>query len=232
MSDIFITGNSNGLGLGLTQLFLDKGDRVYSASRSVNPIQHEHLKHSVLDLSNLSSIQSILESLIPKYLDLVILNAGILGQIEDLADTSIEQTKTLMDINVWANKVIVDWFIHQKIKVDQIIFVSSGASVNGNRGWGIYSISKASLNMMAKLYATEMPDTHITAYAPGIIHTKMQDYLCNDVDTDKFKSVGYLSQAYQTEDMPDVQTAAQNIAESFDRCKEFESGSFLDIRDL
>ena len=232
MSDIFITGNSNGLGLGLTRLFLDKGDNVFSASRSVSPTQHKNLQHSVVDLSDLSRIETTLKSLLPKQLDLVILNAGVLGKIEDLADTTMDQTKTIMDTNVWSNKVIVDWLIHQQIKVAQIIFISSGASVNGNRGWGIYSISKASINMMAKLYAAEMPETHITAYAPGIIQTKMQDYLCNDVDTDKFKSVSFLTQAYQTKDMPDIDSAARNIAESFERCKDFESGSFLDIRDL
>ena len=136
----------------------------------------------------------------------------------------------MRDINVWANKVIVDWLIKSQRVVRQLIFISSGASVNGNRGWGAYSISKASINMMARLYAADMPDTHVTAYAPGLAHTQMQDYLCHNVDTTKFPSIEYLVNTYQTEEMPDIDTAALQFAKSFDFCLEFESGSFPDIR--
>ena len=77
-----------------------------------------------------------------------------------------------------------------------------------------------------------MRNTHITAYAPGLVHTQMQDYLCNDVDTGKFPSIENLVHAYATEHMPDADKAAKNIAESFERCLDFASGSFVDIRQL
>ena len=232
MATIFITGNSSGLGLGLTQHYLNQSDQVYSLSRSDCPLTQPGLHHCKQDLSQLENIEQHLKKLLPESLDLVILNAGILGQINDLADTSMREVQSIMDINVWSNKVIIDWLIKNNIKVKQLIIISSGASINGNRGWGIYSMSKAAINMMAKLYVHEMPDTHITAYAPGLVHTKMQEYLCHDVDTVKFPSVAGLVSAYQTEYMPDVDTAAKLIAESFDKCLQFDSGSFLDIRQL
>ena len=86
--------------------------------------------------------------------------------------------------------------------------------------------------MMAQLYAHEMPDTHITAYAPGLVQTSMQDYLCKEVDTSKFTSIGFLVKAYNTEAMPDIDTAAAQIAGSFERCLTLKSGSFADIRQL
>jgi len=232
MANIFITGNSKGLGLGLTQFYLDQGDQVYSLSRSDCPLQHKNLQHQLQDLSQLENIGQSLGALLPGSLDLVILNAGILGDINDLSDTSMQQVNNIMDINVWSNKVIIDWFIKNNTQIKQLVLISSGASVNGNRGWGVYSISKASINMMAKLYVDEMPDTHITAYAPGLVHTQMQDYLCHDVDTEKFPSISHLVNAYQTEFMPDIETAAKNIASSFDKCLQFDSGSFVDIRQL
>jgi benzil reductase ((S)-benzoin forming) len=232
MATIFITGNSNGLGLGLTRYYLQQDANIYSISRSPCPIDNPRLHQRQLDLSDLDSIPSALQSLLPKQLDLVILNAGILGAIQDLADTDLQQVRQVMDINVWANKIIIDSLIKQGIQVRQLILISSGASVNGNRGWGIYSISKASVNMMAKLYATEMPDTHITAYAPGLVQTDMQEYLCHQVDTAKFPSIQRLVDAYHTDDMPDIDSAAQKIALSFPRCLDYPSGSFLDIRQL
>ena len=128
--------------------------------------------------------------------------------------------------------MIIDWLIKNRIAVNQLILISSGASINGNRGWGAYSISKASINMMAKLYAHEMPDTHITAYAPGLVHTQMQDYLCQQVDVNKFPSIQNLVNAYHTPDMPDIDNAAQQIAQSFSACTAYDSGSFVDIRQL
>lgn len=232
MAKLFISGNSNGLGLGLTRYYINQGDEVFSVSRSACPLQHEALHHTQLDLSQLDKICASLEQLLPDALDLVILNAGILGNIQDLADTSQQQVDQVMTINVWANKVIIDWLIKKNIRVKQLILVSSGASVNGNRGWGAYSISKAALNMMAKLYAHEMPDTHITAYAPGLVHTHMQDYLCKQVDSDRYPSIRNLQNAYRTEHMPDIDNAAGIIAESFSTCLEFESGRFVDIRQL
>lgn len=232
MSAIFISGTSKGLGLGLTRHYLQQGDQVYSVSRSPCPVQHPNIQHRTLDLSQLDAIAGNLQGLLPATLDLVILNAGVLGEIKDLAETSMQEITTIMDINVWANKIIIDSLLEQRIQVRQLILISSGASVNGNRGWGAYSISKASVNMMAKLYAEEMPHTHITAYAPGLVHTAMQDYLCQQVNPEKFPSIQRLQSAYQTEVMPDIDTAAANIAASFPRCLQFASGSFLDIRQL
>jgi len=232
MTNIFITGHSSGLGLGLSRYYLQQGKQVYGLSRSNSPIQHPDLHQSIHDLAQLDQIDVSLQQLLPDSLDLVILNAGILGKINDLADTSLQEARTIMDVNVWANKLIIDWLIRHQVRVKQLIIISSGASINGNRGWGVYSISKASVNMMAQLYADEMPDTHITAYAPGLVHTKMQDYLCRDVDTRKFTSIGFLVKAYNTEAMPDIDSAAERIANSFVRCLTLKSGSFADIHQL
>lgn len=232
MTTTFITGNSRGLGLGLTRFYLNQGDQVYSMSRNDCPEKHSNLHHCIQDLSQLEQIEQNLESLLPGSLDLVILNAGVLGKISDLADTSMQEVHTIMDINVWSNKVIIDWLIRHNIKPKQLILISSGASVKGNRGWGTYSISKACINMMSKLYVDEMPDTHITAFAPGLVQTQMQDYIYHDVDTIKFPSLARLVDSYQTELMPDIDTAATNIAHSLDKCLQFDSGSFVDIRQL
>jgi NAD(P)-dependent dehydrogenase (short-subunit alcohol dehydrogenase family) len=232
MSSIFITGNSNGLGLGLTRHYLAQGNQVYGMSRSACPLEHSALRHEIHDLANLQGLEPALDRLLIESPDLIILNAGILGEIQDLAETSMLRAQEVMQINLWSNKAIIDYLIHRRLLPRQLILVSSGASINGNRGWGAYSLSKAALNMMAKLYAHEMPDSHITAYAPGIIHTRMQDYLCREVDTDRFPSVGSLVQAYQTPTMPDIEQAARDIAASFQRCLDFPSGSFVDIRQL
>ena len=102
--------------------------------------------------------------------DIVILNAGILGEIRILNHTNLTEIKDVMELNVWANKEIID-AISSYASAKQIIGISSGAAVNGTKGWGAYSLSKSTLNMLLKVYANELPQIHFSALAPGIIKT-------------------------------------------------------------
>ena len=64
--------------------------------------------------------------------------------------------------------------------------------MNGSKGWGAYSLSKAGLNMLLKVYAKEMPETHFTALAPGIIDTPMVQHIIKNVNDEIYPSVSTL----------------------------------------
>ena len=236
--NVFITGNSSGLGYGLTEALLERDAIVWGMSRTgcaLKPKYDDVLRDRVQDLGSLNSIDEGLDSLLSDCLrlDLVVLNAGILGRIQEISNTDVHDLEHIMRVNVWANKVILDWFIERQIPVDQVVAVSSGAAVNMNYGWGGYSLSKAALNNLVTLYAQEMPDTHLTAFAPGLVDTGMQDYLCGDVDSDEFPSVQKLKDARGTDDMPSPREAGDTIIDLLDTLKtDYESGAFVDIRSM
>ncbi len=234
MQNILITGVSRGLGLGLAQAYLDAGNRVYGISRSRAPLDHGHFSQVTGDLDELDQIPNVLEKLLSDVgtLDAVYLNAGVLGEIALMQETSIAQLRDIMTTNVWANKVILDWCISEKIHVSQVIAISSGAAVRGNKGWGGYALSKATLNMLMQLYAHEMPASKLIALAPGLVDTGMQDYLCEDVDTQEYPSVQKLVAARNTQAMPGPREAADNILAALPRLDALESGSFVDLRNL
>lgn len=181
MKTVLITGVSSGIGHALAKDYLDEGARVWGASRRTpdDLQQHPAFSFASLDLNLPVEIPAVLSRLLAgvEALDLVILNAGRLGEFGDLAEADLAELKTTMQINVWANKVLLDWLFQQKIALGQVVAVSSGASVNGNRGWSGYSISKAALNMLTRLYAKERPETHFCALAPGVVDTEIQDEL-------------------------------------------------------
>lgn len=231
---IFITGNSQGLGYGLTRAYLELGNTVYGCSRSGCHGLQGDLHDLQCDLSDMEKIPGILDNYLGKLdqLDVVILNAGILGDIQDLHETPLDNILKTFDINVWSNKVILDWLHSRNFPVKQIILISSGAAVNGNRGWNGYALSKAALNMLTAQYAHEFPETHLSAFAPGIVHTGMQDKLCNDIDTTKYPSIQALKNAMGTDAMPDPVTAARTFVKAFDNLMNYPSGSFLDIRKI
>ncbi len=237
IENVLITGNSSGLGLAFTKQFLEKGATVFGFSRRGCSLKHDNLIDKRCNQADFQQLVNTLKSLLinVKQLDLIILNAGILGEIRDLQNTPLKDIQLVMDTNVWANKVVLDHLLNNSsIQTKQIVFISSGAAVNGNKGWGAYSLSKATLNMLAMLYAHEMPDTHISALAPGLVDTAMQDHLCDPSasDSNLYPSLNKLRAARGTDAMPSPEQAASNIVKLLDVLLAKPSGSFHDIRTL
>jgi benzil reductase ((S)-benzoin forming) len=236
--NVLITGCSSGLGFGLASHYLDEGHKVFGISRNPNDELNRKSGFHFLsqDLSDFEGLRSNIPEFLKKesMLDLVILNAGILNEIKDLKDTRIEEIRQVMDVNVWANKVLIDALFETLDSVHQIVAISSGAAVSGSRGWNAYSLSKACLNMLIDLYAKEHSQTHFCALAPGLIETGMQDYLnaLPEEYEQKFPLVKKLKEARGTENMPRPAEAAKIVTDSIQKVASFESGSFLDIRDL
>ena len=163
-------------------------------------------------------------------LDLVVLNAAVFGSMQHLDVDTIENLTSIMQINVWSNKAILDWLFANLATVTQVVTMSSGAAVHAMAGWGGYSISKAALDMLTRVYAAEHPDTHITSLAPGIVDTAMQEYLCEAVDAKKYPTVNQLRSARGTERMPDIPTGARMLCDVFPKLLAGESGRHVDIR--
>lgn len=230
MKNIFITGVSTGLGYALTNAYLKQGDRVCAVGREVPTLfeNNPNFYFFPYDLSEVDGLKEALGQFIKKRsFDLMILNAGVLGEIQLLKETDLQTIKDVMDINTWANKEIIDAF-NEFAFVQQVVAISSGASVNGSKGWGAYSLSKAALNMLLKLYAKELPTTHFTALAPGVIDTGMVRHIINQVDAETYPSAARLKEG-------PIQTpaeAAERLIKVFPKLFEYESGSFLDVRTM
>ena len=226
--NILITGCSSGLGLALTSFYLQKGFKVYGISRNKPEIQNQNFIHISFDLSKISDIKTSLTTILKemKNLDLVFLNAGMLGKIKILQELSIEEMQEVYSLNVYANKELLD--ILMQIDVKNIFIISSGASKTGYKGWGSYSLSKAGVNMLVNLYSNEMFNTKIIALAPGVIKTPMTDYIRFELDENIFTSAKKLNEGL-------VQTAfetAIKIDAFINRINEFETGSYVDIRQI
>jgi NAD(P)-dependent dehydrogenase (short-subunit alcohol dehydrogenase family) len=230
VKNILITGISSGLGEALAQAYLENGDTVYAVGRTISAKldRYPHFFFFPYDLSETFMIQSTLKEFLQnRTFDLVILNAGVLGAIQTLSQTDLMVAKEVMEINVWANKELID-ALHANAQVKQIIGMSSGAAVNGSKGWGAYSLSKAALNMLLKVYAKELPDIHFTALAPGVIRTPMVEHIINEVNDSTFSSAKRLKEGpIQT-----PEEAAKNLISVFPKLLTYESGSFIDVRTM
>lgn len=230
MKNILITGVSSGLGEALATHYLENGDTVYAIGKTL-PKKLDHFPHFFFfpyDLSDTFMIQSTLKEFFQhRSFDIVILNAGLLGDIKTLSQTDLMDAKAVMEVNVWANKELIDT-LQAHAHVKQVVGISSGAAVNGSKGWGPYSLSKAGLNMLLSVYAKELPEIHFIALAPGVIRTPMVEHIIEEVDDTLFPSAKRLKEnPIQT-----AEEAAKNLIATFPQLLNYESGSFLDVRTM
>lgn len=226
---------SSGLGHGLAKVYLEQGAVVYGSSRrKPTDLIDQGLHFEAIDLSNADAGKVLLSKQIQGVdcFDVVVLNAAKLGKIRDMRDTPLADLRETMEINVWANKWILDTLFSKGLAVRQVVAISTGASKSGSRGWNGYSLSKAAFNMLVKLYAGEQPETHFTSLAPGLVNTAMQDYLTGLPEDDRYPPLEILKAAKGTESMPDGETCARKLIEAFPELLRLKSGSYADIREL
>ena len=231
MKSIFITGISSGIGKGLALFYANKGVTVYGLSRRDLEYEHTNIKHLKLDINNHTSYNNLNIFIDKTKFDLCILHAGVLGSMSSMKDVSIDTLQTIMMTNTWSQKLIIDKLIEMKCSQTSI-GISSGAAIKGTLGWAGYSISKAALNMLIQLYASENPEIKIIALAPGLVDTSMQDYLCEKVDTDTFPTVNRLKEARGTSAMPTPEMFASNFDNKLNKVLSIENGTFIDLRKI
>ena len=220
--NILITGVSSGLGKSLMEEYTNQGHNVYGITR--DDIDLEYVEQVNIQLPKI--LKSVTE------LDVVILNAGMLGDIKTFNNWSHEEILKIMNVNVWSNKYILDYLFNNEIEVKQVISISSGASKHTYKGWGGYSISKCALGMLMDVYSKEVENTHFISLAPGLVDTKMQDYLCNDVDKNEFPMMDKFVNARKDGTSRKPLDVAKDVVDLIPTLVQLDNGSFVDLRDV
>ena len=235
---VLITGVSSGIGRGLAAEYLKQGATVWGMSRRAPDdllMSHPGFHFQSVDLTDAIAVEKCLSRLLAdcEGLETVVLNAGAIGQIADMPEVSLKDLRALMDINVWANKSVLDFLFRRGLPIQRVISISSGAAVTGKRGWSGYAISKAAMTMMTQLYAREHPDTWFASVAPGLVDTAMQDFLCGQSPDPRFGSLEVLKSKRDTDEMPSPQQVAQPLIRLIEGIESrVESGGFIDIRQI
>lgn len=233
---ILITGTSSGIGYGLAKEFLNRDHQVWGISRrEVKDLAaNEKYHHIQLNLTDFAKVEELVPAFVKDagHFDLVVLNAGILGEIKLMKATSVEEMKQVMEINVWANKVLLDLLFSLDIEIRQVVGMSSGAALRSTPGWGSYAMSKAVLDMLMNIYAKEYPETHFSALAPGLVDSEIQEYIYNLKDADSYPSAKKLQEARYTDLMPHANEAAPMLIAGMEKALQYESGSHVDVREM
>lgn len=175
---VLVTGGSSGIGKSIGEYLIDKNYKVYGTSR--NPGSYKNSKFPILslDVSDRTSINKCIELVLKKEgrVDVLINNAGvgITGPIEETPEDEIKknfETNFFGPINVI--KATLPSMRDQNFGL--IINITSIAGYMGLPYRGIYSSSKAALEVITETFRMELKDFNIkmTNVAPGDFATNI-----------------------------------------------------------
>jgi short-subunit dehydrogenase len=153
---VLITGVSSGIGLGLAELFLEKGFTVYGVSRSAFVL--DGLRHIVCDVADPAACERTAEMILSEAggVDILINNAGfgISGPIENTCE---DFAKKLIDVNFFGPFHMIRAFLPSlRERKGRIVNISSVASRFSIPFQAFYSASKSALDSLSSALRAEI----------------------------------------------------------------------------
>lgn len=226
---IIITGNTSGIGFELNKILKTK-NTIIGISKTNSKIKNNlQIKVNFKNLSLLE--EKIFKTKIPNKIDYLILNAGILGTIDKIGKISINKFLEILKINFLSNKIIIDSLIQKKIKISNVVAISSGAAKSSKDGWSLYCTSKAAFYQLMNTYSLENKKIKFINLAPGLAKTRMQDEIYN-VKNKNINSVKKFQKLYKMNKISSPELIAKKIIIFLKGSKKVKSGSFIDLRNL
>lgn len=189
MFTVLITGANRGIGLALTQQYLESGWQVVATCRDpANAGELNRLKKnfSALDLLTLdvtfpADITSMATHLNGKPIDILINNAGVYGQSSSyFGNTNTELWLEAFKANTIAPMKIMEALVDNVAASEKRIIASMSSKMgsmddNGSGGSYVYRSTKAALNAVMVSAAHDLKSKGITAVIlhPGWVRTDM-----------------------------------------------------------
>jgi NAD(P)-dependent dehydrogenase (short-subunit alcohol dehydrogenase family) len=184
-----VTGASRGIGYATALALAKAGAHVVAVARTQGGL--EELYDAIaevggsatgvpLDLKDHDGIDRLGASLNERYgkLDVLVANAGLLGTLSPLGHIEPKVWDDVMAVNVTANYRLIRSLdpLLQKSDAGRAVFLTSGAAWVAMAYWGVYSVSKAAVELMARIYAAETASTNVRVniFNPGPIRTRMR----------------------------------------------------------
>ena len=183
-----ITGASRGIGAAVAKQYAAEGAHVILTARTIAGL--EEVDDAIqaasngkskatlvpLDLKDRDEIQKLAPAISKRFgkLDILIGNAGILGEITPVPQIEQEDWEELIEVNLTANWQLIRSLQSLLLVSDsgRAMFVTSGVA-GGRAYWGGYAITKTALEAMVKTWAEEMSGTSlkINLINPGAVRT-------------------------------------------------------------
>ena len=189
-----VTGAGRGIGWAVAEALAAEGahvlllartqgalEELYDKIRAAGGPNHKEMATGVpMDLTDYDAIDRLGASLAERFgkLDLLVGNAGVLGQLTPVAHIDPKELDKAMAVNVIANARLIRAMEPLLMQADapRAVFTTSGAAQKCGPFWGTYSTTKAALDALVKSWAAEHANDKLRAnlLSPGPIRTAMR----------------------------------------------------------
>jgi NAD(P)-dependent dehydrogenase (short-subunit alcohol dehydrogenase family) len=185
-----VTGASRGIGAAAAQAFAAAGAHVILVARTGSALEQvEERIHEAggsatiapLDLTDGESIGKLAVAVAERWekLDLMVLNAAMLGSLTPVQDIDPKEYSRLLGLNLLANQALIAAFdpLLRKAERADVVALTSSVGVEPRAFWGAYGSSKAALETLLGAYADETEFTkriRVHIVDPGATRTRMR----------------------------------------------------------
>ena len=176
---VLITGGSSGIGKAIGEFLTKKGYKVYGTSRNPqNVTKALPFKLVALDVTNSESIKKCISEIlkIENRIDVLINNAGV-GITGAIEETPMEEIRKAFSTNLYGPIEITNAVLPtmRAQKSGHIVNVTSIAGYMGLPYRGVYSATKAALEITTEAYRMELNQFNINMsnIAPGDFATNI-----------------------------------------------------------
>ena len=223
-----VTGASRGIGAALAEALAAQGAHVILTARSADDLESvEDRIHAAdgsatiapLDLTAPDGIAKLAAAVGERWpaLDLLVLNAAMLGTLTPVAQIDGKEFNRLLTLNLLAQQALIAAFdpLLRKSEAGRLVGITSSVGRTPRAYWGAYGASKAALETLLLAYADEVRNVSpikVAIVNPGPTATQMR------------------AKAYPGEDPSTLKTpeeVAQAIVELV--ASDFETGHRLDL---
>ena len=185
-----VTGASRGIGFAVAKRLADEGAHVIATARTVGGL--EELDDMItanggsctlapLNLKDGDKIDAMGASIHERFgkLDILVGNAGILGELSPVSHLSPKLWEETFQINTHANFRLIrslDPLLRQS-DAGRALFVSNSLIHENRAFWALYSASKAALEALVMSYAAEIGNVSqvkANIIEPGVVATAMR----------------------------------------------------------
>jgi NAD(P)-dependent dehydrogenase (short-subunit alcohol dehydrogenase family) len=185
-----VTGASRGIGAATAEALAREGAHVVLAARTAADLEAiEDRIHAAggkatiapLDLVEGDSIARLGAAIAGRWeaLDLLVLNAAMLGSLTPVAQIDGKEFNRLLTLNVLANQALIATFdpLLRKSKAGRLIALTSSVARHPRAYWGAYGASKAALETLVLAYGEEVRNlgsVRVAIVDPGSTATRMR----------------------------------------------------------
>lgn len=190
-----VTGASRGIGLAVAMALGEAGAKVILSSDEGAECEAQaaalrargiDAQAVACDVTQRGQIDALVNSAVSMHgaLDILVCNAGVaphMGPIADASDADYELTMTVNLRSVlWLTSGVIAHMARRRS--GSVVLMSSIAGVRGNKGLGLYGLSKAALAQLARNLAVEWGPSgiRVNALSPGLTRTAFAKPLTDD----------------------------------------------------